>query len=216
MDEASLADTRERRCIVTGEILPDDALVRFVADPDGNIVPDVAAKLPGRGLWVKAERASLEIALKKNAFTRAAGAAVSASSDLADRTERLLVQRMLSDLGLAFRAGQVVMGFDNVVRALGAKAPPRALLQAKDASADGHRKILSAARARNTDPTVLNCFNSHELSLALGRENVVHAAIKSGRLAERLIVDAGRLSGLRRVPHERTTLLQSDRHERDE
>ena len=203
MGAALLADdTRERRCIVTGEVLPDAQLVRFVVDPDGKVIPDIAAKLPGRGLWVKADGASLALAVRKNAFSRAAGASVSVTVDLGERTERQLIQRMLSDLGLACRSGQVVFGYENVVRALGAKAPPQLLLEASDGSPDGRRKILSAARASGVEPAILDCFASRELSLALGRENVVHAAVKSGRLAERLIVDAGRLSGLKRIPQD--------------
>ena len=216
MGAALLADEmRERRCIVTGEVLPDAQLVRFVVDPEGNVIPDIAAKLPGRGLWVKADHASLALAVRKNAFSRAAGASVSATSDLGERTERQLVQRMLSDLGLACRSGQVVFGFENVARAFGAKAPPQLLLEASDGSSDGRRKILSAARASGVEPAILDCFVSRELSLALGRENVVHAAVKSGRLAERLIVDAGRLSGLKRIPQD-AAILKSGRHERDE
>jgi uncharacterized protein len=216
MGAALLADdTRERRCIATGAVLPDAQLVRFVVDPEGSVIPDIAAKLPGRGLWVKADGASLALAVRKNAFSRAAGASVSVASDLGERTERQLIQRMLSDLGLACRSGQVVFGYENVVRAFGAKAPPLLLLEASDGSPDGRRKILSAARTRGVEPAILDCFASRELSLALGRENVVHAAIKSGRLAERLIVDAGRLSGLKRIPQD-AAIVNSDRHERDE
>ena len=203
MGAALLADdTRERRCIVTGEVLPDAQLVRFVVDPEGSVIPDIAAKLPGRGLWVKADGASLALAVRKNSFSRAASASVSVTADLGERTERQLIQRMLSDMGLACRSGQVVFGHENVVRALGAKAPPQLLLEASDGSPDGRRKILSAARAREIEPAILDCFASGDLSLALGRENVVHAAVKSGRLAERLIVDAGRLSGLKRIPQD--------------
>jgi len=89
------------------------------------------------------------------------------------------------------------------------------LLEASDGSPEGRRQILSAARARDVEPTFIDCFASGELSLALGRENVVHAALKSGRLAERLIVDAGRLSGLKRIPQD-AAILKSGRHERDE
>lgn len=216
MEAALLTDdTRERRCIVTGEVLPDAQLVRFVVGPEGSVIPDIAAKLPGRGLWVKADGASLALAMRKNAFSRAAGASVSVSSDLGERTARQLVQRMLSDIGLACRGGQVVFGYENVVRAFGAKAPPQLLLEASDGSPEGRRKILSAARASGVEPAILDCFASRELSLALGRENVVHAAVKSGRLAERLIVDAGRLSGLTRIPQD-IAVLKSDCHERDE
>jgi hypothetical protein len=123
---------------------------------------------------------------------------------------------MLSDLGLARRAGQLVLGYDNVARALEAKSPPVVLVEAGDGAPEGRRKLLSMARAKGLEPVVLDCLASTELSLALGRENVVHAAIKFGRLAERLTVDAGRLSGLRRAAEEHTARVKSDRHERDE
>lgn len=205
--EALIADEqkmRERRCIATGDVLPDALLLRFVSDPDGRVIPDVASKLPGRGLWVKADREAIDTAIQRNAFARAAHGAVTVATDLVERTEDQLIHRMLSDIGLACRAGQTVFGFDNVVRAMGSRTAPRLLLEARDGSPEGRRKILSAARAKGVEPAILECFSSRELSLALGRENVVHAALKSGRLAERLIVDAGRLSGLKRAPRERT------------
>ncbi len=208
--------TRERRCIVTGEILSDAHLVRFVASPDGQIVPDIAANLPGRGMWVKVDRSALNRAIAKNAFSRAAKENLSTPKDLAERTERQLVQRMLSDLGLARRAGQLVLGYDSVARLLDAKSPPAILVEAGDGAPDGRRKLISAAHARGLEPAILDCLSSHELSLALGRENVVHAALKSGRLAERLKMDAGRLSGLRRADQELPARVKSDRHERDE
>jgi predicted RNA-binding protein YlxR (DUF448 family) len=205
--------TRERRCIVSGEILPDAQMVRFVVSPDGTVVPDVGAVLPGRGLWIKAERAMLDRAIAKNAFSRAAKKNADSGADLAERTERLLVRRMLGDLGLARRAGQLVLGYDNVARALGGKAPPAVLVEASDGSAGGRRKLTSAVRGHG--PAMLDCLTSAELSLALGRENVVHAAVKSGRLAERLISDAGRLSGFR-APGEQALDVKPHRHEREE
>jgi predicted RNA-binding protein YlxR (DUF448 family) len=204
--------TRERRCIVSGEVRSDARMVRFVVGPEGTVVPDVGAVLPGRGLWVKAERAALERAIAKNAFARAARESAVAGADLAERTERQLVKRMLGDLGLARRAGQLVLGYDNVVRALEGKTPPAVLVEASDGSAEGRRKLLSAARG--LEPAVLDCLTSAELSLALGRENVVHAAVKSGRLAERLISDAGRLSGFRAPV--KASDVKSYRHEREE
>ncbi len=190
-------DLRERRCIVTGETRSDSGLVRFVVAPDSTIVPDVEEKLPGRGIWVTADRASVARAVEKNLFSRAVKASVIAGSDLADRTEAALVRRMLNDLGLARRSGQLVQGFDNVVRALEARDAPALLIAASDAAADGRRKLSNAARARGLEIPVLDVFSSEELSLALGRGNVIHAALKSGRLQERLSIDAERLSGFR-------------------
>ena len=190
-------DMRERRCVVSGEVLSESELVRFAADPDGNVVPDITAVLPGRGMWVHADRKSVTTAVTKNLFSKSAKAPLKADADLADRVERLLVQRMSSDLGLARRAGQAVFGFDNVLRALDEKVPPALLIEASDGAADGRRKLAGSAYARGLKIETIEALTSAELSLALGRENVIHAALKPGRLAERLIFDAGRLNGFR-------------------
>src|SRR2546426_10204991 len=102
--------SRERRDIVTGEVMEEAALVRFVAGPDGVVVPALAGKLPGRGLWVAADRASVETAARKGLFSRAAKAKLSAPADLADQVERLMMGRLLSALGLARKAGELTSG----------------------------------------------------------------------------------------------------------
>ena len=193
---------RERRCIVSGEVMADEKIVRFAVDPDGVIVPDVAALLPGRGIWVGATRAAVDKAVEKNLFSKAAKAKVRATPDLADRVEGRLAAQMLGDLGLARRAGQLLLGFDNVLRALESRTPPAVLVEARDGASDGRRKLLQAASAWGRKVEVIEALDCAELSLALGRENVVHAALKPGRLAERLILDARRLAGFR-VPNER-------------
>jgi len=196
MDEAG-DSARERRDIVSGEIMPDSRLVRFVADPDGNVVPDVAAKLPGRGLWVEASRDAVNKAVAKKLFARAAKAQVTAAADLSDRAEKALVTRMLGDLGIARRSGQLVLGFDNVLRALEGPKPPKVLIEAFDGARDGKRKLYAAAHRMELNCTVIESLTSAELGLALGRENVIHAAIQPGGFAERLTFDAERLSGFR-------------------
>jgi predicted RNA-binding protein YlxR (DUF448 family)/ribosomal protein L30E len=188
---------RQRRCIVTGEIMPDNRLVRFVLAPDGEVVPDVATKLPGRGIWVSATRAAVSEAVEKKLFARAAKAPAHASAGLADRTEKALLTRMLGDLGLARRSGALVLGFDNVLRALESPKPPKLLIDAADGAADGKRKLYNAAHARGMKPELVTCLTSAELGLALGRENVIHAAVQPGGLAERLMFDAERLQGFR-------------------
>lgn len=192
-------DVRERRCIVAGEVLAETKLVRFVADPNGNVVPDVTADLPGRGMWVSATRAAVATAVARNLFSKSAKAPLKASADLPDRVERLLSARMQSDLGLARRAGQAVLGFDNVLRELDARTPPSVLVEASDGALDGRRKLAGSVRARDLKVEVIEVLTSAELSLALGRENVIHAALKPGRLAERLTFDAGRLGGFRQT-----------------
>jgi len=191
-------DDRQRRDIVSGEIMPEHRLIRFVAAPDGTIVPDAAAKLPGRGLWVEATRKAIATAVEKKLFARAAKMQVNAIADLADRAEKALVTRILGDLGIARRSGTLVLGFDNVLRALdGPKAPPTLLIEASDGSKDGKRKLYNAAHARGLKPMVVECLSSAELGLALGRENVIHAAVHPGGLAERLTLDMQRLQALR-------------------
>jgi predicted RNA-binding protein YlxR (DUF448 family) len=188
---------RERRDIVSGQVMPEHRLIRFVADPDGQVVPDIAARLPGRGLWVEARAAAIARAVEKKLFSRAAKRQVSATPDLAARAEKALVQRMLGDLGLARRSGALVLGFDNVQRALDGHTPPRVLIEASDGAADGKRKLYAAAYRRHMGCAVIECLTSAELGLALGRENVIHAAIQPGGLADRLVFDAERLAGFR-------------------
>jgi hypothetical protein len=188
---------RERRCIVTGKVLPDEDLIRFVADPDGCVVPDIAGTLPGRGLWVSAQRGVLEVAVAKNHFSRSAKAHLVASADLPQRVESQLVRRLTDDLGLARRAGLLVQGFDSVARAMDSKKPPIVLVEAADGAEDGRRKLVGMAAARGLHVDVVDCLTCTELSLALGRENVVHAALNPGRLSERVRREAGRLRGFR-------------------
>lgn len=184
---------RERRCIVTGETCAEARLIRFVVGPDDAIVADLAAKLPGRGIWVTAERALIA----KAPFAKAAKQKVKVPSDLADHVERLIVRRMQDDLGLARRSGAVVTGFDSVAEMLQSAHTPAVLIEARDGAADGRRKLCNLARAKGLEPALLDCLDNAELSVALGRENVIHAALKSGQLAQRLIFEAGRLSGFR-------------------
>ena len=177
--------------------MPETQLIRFVAGPDAHIVPDIAAKLPGRGLWVRADSETITKAVAKNLFSRAAQVKVDADIDLAARTEKLLAASMLNTLGLARRAGELVLGFEKTEAALRGANPPTVLIEAADAAADGQRKLQAAAYAKGAAPFVIGCFTSAELGLALGLENVIHASLKAGRFAERLVFDAGRLQGFR-------------------
>jgi uncharacterized protein len=201
--------SRERRCIVNGEVLPEAKLIRFVVGPDGALTPDLAAKLPGRGIWVGARAATLDVAIAKNLFAKVAKQAVKISPDLPARVPALIVQRMQSDLGMALRAGQLVLGFDQVQRALQGTEPPSLLVEASDGAADGKRKLFATSHARGLKVQTIECLTSAELSVAVGRENVIHAALKSGRLQERLSMDAERLSGFR------SAATPASLHERD-
>src|ERR1700761_6558708 len=194
---ATLAEAnRERRDIVSGEVRDEAALIRFVAGPDGAVTPDLARKLPGRGLWVAADRASVETAAKKGLFARAAKAKVSASSELADQVESLLQRRLLSALGLARKAGDLTSGFEKVAAALDA-GKAAWLIEASDGAADGRRKLLGKTRKHAPPTPGLGGFSAEELGLALGAENVIHTAFLAGRAADRWAQDARRLSGFR-------------------
>ena len=120
-----------------------------------------------------------------------------AAADIPERIEGLLVSRMQSHLGLARRSGALVLGFDTVVQALASKRKPALLVEASDGAPDGRRKVLAAARAQGLDLSILDGLAAAELSVALGRENVIHAALFPGPLAERLMLDAKRLEGFR-------------------
>jgi len=207
--KGSRADARERRDIVSGEVLPEHRLLRFVAGPDGVVVPDVAAKLPGRGLWVEASRNAIAKAVEKKLFSRAAKAQATATADLGERAEKALVTRMSGDLGIARRSGALVLGFDNVLRALEGPKPPKVLIEAFDGARDGKRKLYAAAHRLDLNCVVIESLTSAELGLALGRENVIHAAVQRGGLAERLILDAERLSGFRAHPPTRNESPQA-------
>jgi len=188
--------SRQRRDLVSGEVRDEARLIRFVAGPDGAVVPDLARKLPGRGLWVAADRASLETAVRKGGFSRAAKAKLSAPPDLADRVESLLKSRILHGLGLARRAGELISGFEGVSAAISA-GKAAWLIEASDGAEDGRRKLLQAGRRSGSPPRLLGAFDSQELSLALGLGNVIHLAFLAGRGAKSWTIDVERLSGFR-------------------
>ena len=189
---AATAESPRRRCIVTGEVKDKSEMVRFVVGPDGRVVPDVAANLPGRGLWLTASRAVVETAVAKGRFARAARDHTISEVDLADQAGRLLARRCLDRIGLARRAGQAVTGFEKV-RACLRQDDAAVLLAASDGGGDGRAKLRGLA---GTIPEVA-VFSRAELSSALGRENVVHAALRAGGLAQKFMMDAARLAGFR-------------------
>jgi predicted RNA-binding protein YlxR (DUF448 family) len=197
MAAATLAEAaRERRDLVTGEVMDEDRLVRFVAGPDGVVVPDVARKLPGRGMWVAADRLSVETAAKKGLFSRAAKAKLAAPADLGDQVADLLQRRLLAGLGLARKSGELLLGFEKVAGAIRA-GKVSVLVEASDGAPDGRGKMLGVARKSQPPVLVIGLYRSDELGLALGAENVVHSACLAGRTADRWTFDARRLSGFR-------------------
>ena len=181
-----------RRCIASGASRPRDGLLRFVVGPDGALVPDLAESLPGRGLWVSAERAALVKACERGLFARAARRPIVVAPDLIDEIERQLSARTLDVLGLARRAGALVTGFDKVQRAL-AERRVAVLVEASDGARHGRARLAASAR----DIPVIAQFDGAALSRTLGRENVVHAALAPGRLADRFLRESARLAGVR-------------------
>jgi predicted RNA-binding protein YlxR (DUF448 family) len=192
------AEDRERRDIVSGEVMPEERLIRFVAGPDGTVTPDLARKLPGRGFWVEATRDALAAASKRGSFSRAAKAKVTAPADLADQIERLLRIRLLHGLGLARRSGDLILGYEKAASAI-TEGRAAWLIEASDGAQDGRRKMLQlcrrAAAANFSAPRLLGLFSSEELGLALGLGNVIHLVFLAGRGAERWTIDVQRVSG---------------------
>ena len=193
---------RERRDLVSGVVMEEARLIRFVAAPDGTVTPDLGRKLPGRGMWVEASRASVEQAARKGGFSRSAKAKLNASPDLADQVESLLVRQCLDRLGLARRTGALTSGFEKV-SSLVSSGKSVWLIEAADGSADGRRKILALARKSPKPPEVCGAFDADELSLALGLGHAIHTAFLAGRWADRWSEAVGRLAGFRPILPER-------------
>lgn len=190
-----------RTDIVSRETRPVDELIRFVEAPDGNVVPDLKRNLPGRGVWVEAKRSAVEEAVKRRLFTRSLRKPVGASDGLAELVDGLMVRQALGTFGLARKAGLVVTGFAKVEQAV-ARERLAGLVQAAEAGADGVEKLTAALRRRfggEVGCPVVRIFTGAQLDLALGRSNVIHAALLAGRASETFLerVDAlGRYRGL--------------------
>jgi predicted RNA-binding protein YlxR (DUF448 family) len=169
--------------------------LRFVLDPDGRVVPDIKRKLPGRGVWITATHEAVTRSVRQKVFARAFRRAVAVDPDLADSVADLLRRAALQDLALANKAGCVVAGFTKVDKALrGAK--PVVLVHASDASRDGSRKLDRIGPARREDDEdgagPVTCFASAELSSALGKENVIHAAVADDGAGRKFLWSAKR------------------------
>jgi uncharacterized protein len=200
----SVAPGTERSCALSRKFKPVSELIRFVVGPAGEAVPDIKRKLPGRGLWIDATRASVEEAVKRNVFARGFKRDVKAARDLADQTERLLESAALDALSIAGKAGLVVGGFSKVEAALAHKGV-LALIHASDAAADGKRK-LDGALHRNRDEkrqetrqeiAIIDIFSGQQLDLALNRPNVVHAALLAGPGSETFLARVARFARFR-------------------
>lgn len=188
--KAERADGPERKCIVTGDVQPKSGLIRFVIGPDGQVVPDILGKLPGRGIYVTAEKAVIETA-KRGQFARAAKTPVTVPEGLAAEVERQQARRVVDLIALARKAGLAIAGFEKVKSAL-AGDHVRVLLQASDGSERGKSKLWTPTGAR-----YYGCLTSDELGLAFGRQSVIHGALAAGGLSDRVVEEAAKLRGLR-------------------
>lgn len=197
LDRGPHARERERFCVATRTVQPVSDLIRFVVGPDGEAIPDIKSKLPGRGVWVTATREALEEAIKRKAFARGFKRDVRTPADLAARTERLLEQAVIDALAMAHKAGLVAAGFGRAATAL-EREDVVALLHAAEASPDGVRKLDAAVRqGRSQRLPVIEFLTSAQLDLALGRPNVVHAALLAGPASDTLLSRSRRLQRFR-------------------
>ena len=194
----------ERFCAATGTVRPVADMIRFVVSPDGLAVADLKRRLPGRGMWITATRQALRTAVAHKVFGRGFKRDVTLPPDMIEATERLLEQGALAALAIAHKAGKVAIGFAKVEQALD-RVRIVALIHAAEAAADGARKLDAALRRRlDLDVgkmAVIDTFTSVQLDLALGRSNVIHAALLAGResdtfMARAALLDRFRTGGL--------------------
>jgi len=205
---------RERSCIVSRETAPAEAMIRFVADPQAQIIADLKGNLPGRGAWVLGRRELVEQAIKRQAFARALKMPVKAPPDLADKVDKLLVRAGLANLSLARRSGAVITGAGKIDNAVRSGTPELfCLIHANEAAADGRRKlaqaVFSAQKARGSGQDaagadksikILAPFTAEELQFAFGGHNVMHIAIAENRGAASFIKALRRLMAYRGEP----------------
>jgi predicted RNA-binding protein YlxR (DUF448 family) len=191
----------ERYCAATSEVKPVDALIRFVVAPDGAVVPDLKRRLPGRGIWITATRQALAKAVARKVFARGFKRDVVVTPELVVLTDRLIEQAALDALAICHKAGRIAIGFGKTESAV-ARGPVVGLLHAADASPDGKRKLASALQYRDdaAQIAIIDTFASTQLDLALGRSNVVHAALLAGPESEMVMARAARLEHFRTGP----------------
>ena len=222
-DEDEGADGPLRLCAVSRERKPPEELLRFVLGPDGTIVPDLARRLPGRGIWVDATREAVEAAARKNVFARGLKQAASVPDDLTALVERLMVKRLAEAVSLAKKAGLLTSGFGKVEELI-ARGQAAVLIHAADAAEHGRSKLDGKFKALvgaegATEATVIELTGA-ELDLAIGRSNVVHAAASEGGAGRRILQEATRLrryrfAGKREASPKRHIETTQGVHERD-
>jgi predicted RNA-binding protein YlxR (DUF448 family) len=205
-----------RMCAVTRQVRPIDELIRFVVSPQGAVIPDLKRKLPGRGLWVSASHRAVAEASRRNHFGKGFKRDVLTTATLADDTEALLVRAVIEALAMAAKAGQVVSGFSKVEGALEGQGKVRlsALIHACDGAADGIRKLDAVLRQNAGQNTgngaelpefpVVTALTSEQLDLALGRSNVIHAALLAGPASKTFLSRSQLLVRYRMADDDRT------------
>jgi predicted RNA-binding protein YlxR (DUF448 family) len=184
----------ERRCIAKGETLPTSLMLRFVISPDGVVTPDVAGKLPGRGIWVTNDHETLAHAIDKKLFSKSAKAQVTIPDGLLELVEQMLIKKVIDTLSMCQKGGRVVVGFDKTKSAL-VSEKASVLIQANDGS-EGQKAKLRPPEGKDT---LISCLNAYELGLAFGREHVIHAALERGGLMKTARLHANRLSTYRGI-----------------
>ena len=187
------AEGPERKCLATGESQPKAGLIRFVMGPDAQVFPDVMGKLPGRGVYVTSTREALETAVKKKLFARGFKAQVAVPDGLMEDVESQVLKRVVNLISLARKSGDAVAGYEKVKDWL-IKEEARVLIQAQDGSGRGKSKLSTPHRGK-----YIGWMTADELGQAFGRETVIHAALSSGGLSQRVVEEAQRLQGLREM-----------------
>ncbi len=178
--------------MATGESGPKEGLIRFALAPDGTVAPDLAERLPGRGVWVTARRETLEKAIRRKLFARGFKAQATPPADLVSLVEAGLAQRLLDAVSLARKAGLAICGFEKVRARLRA-GPAAVLLEASDGSEQGRAKLRPLAG----DAPRVATLSAAELGLAFGRDFVIHGALDAGGAADRVLRESRRLAGFR-------------------
>ena len=209
-----------RMCAVSRDVRPINELIRFVVAPSGEVIADLKRKLPGRGLWVSASRFAVAEAVRRHYFTRGFKRDVRVAATLAADTEALLERFVVEALGVAAKAGQVISGFTRVADALErqARGQVRALIHASDGAADGIRKLDAIAGqsggndGKSAEILIVNVLTSEQLDLALGRSNVIHAALLAGAASDTFLSRSHMLVRYRMADDDRTAAKNVDKN----
>jgi predicted RNA-binding protein YlxR (DUF448 family) len=198
LDQGPRSRGAERFCVVTRAARPVEDLIRFVIAPNGEAVADLKHNLPGRGVWVTATRRELTTVAKTNAFARGFRREVRLAANFVEGVERSLENAALDALAMARKAGWIAMGFAKVESALKREAVI-ALLHAAEAAPDGVKKLDSARKQgqQSGSVTIIRILSAAQLDLALGRPNVIHAALLAGRASETFMARLRRLERFR-------------------